>query len=57
MPESELARMPTLVPESNRFACADSECGYIAIDAVMLSYHMHTLHRGKSQSVLSNLFS
>ncbi len=48
MSESELAQMPVLVPESLRFACSDKYCGYIAIDEVMLAYHINTLHPGKS---------
>ncbi len=47
LPEEELMQYPKFVPENNRFACSDLECGYITIDAVMLVYHMQALHPGK----------
>ena len=47
MSEEDLAQMPIFVPESARFSCSDLTCGYVAIDEVMLAYHIHTLHSGK----------
>ena len=47
MSEADLAQMPGLIPESVRFSCSDKSCGYVAIDEVMLVYHMQTLHPGE----------
>lgn len=47
MSEEDLAQMPIFVPESARFSCSDLTCGYVAIDEVMLAYHIHTLHSGE----------
>ena len=44
MAEEELAQLPILVSENQRYACPDRECQYCTIDEVMLQYHIDALH-------------